>query len=102
MNTPGVLMSFMNVEFHEYLEKFVKVFIDDILIYYWIKAEHEEHLRLVLHFIRENKLYGKLLKCLVYLSKIHYLRHIIYGEGVVLDPTKVEAIMEWTKSKNVQ
>jgi hypothetical protein len=87
-NTPGVFMSLMNGVFHEYLDKFVQVFIDDILIYSRMKEEHDEHLRLVLQCLRENKLYGKLSKCSFYQSKIHYLGHIISGEGIIVDPTK--------------
>jgi hypothetical protein len=95
-------MSLMNGVFHEYLDKFVHVFIDDILIYSWKKEEHGEHLRLVLQFLRKKKLYGKLLKCSIYQTKIHYLGHIISGEGIVVDPMKVEAIMEWTAPMNMQ
>jgi hypothetical protein len=84
----------MNGVFHEYLEKFVQVFIDEILIYSRMKKEHDEHLSLVLQCLRENKLYGKLSKCSFYQSKIHYLGHVISGEGIVVDPTKVEDIME--------
>jgi hypothetical protein len=63
MNAPGVFMSLMNVVFREYLDKFVQVFIDDILIYSRTMEEHDEHLRMVLQCLRENKLYGKLSKC---------------------------------------
>jgi hypothetical protein len=62
-NAPGVFMSLMNGVFREYLEKFVQVFIDDILIYSWTTEEHEEHLRLVLQCLQEHKLYRKLSKC---------------------------------------
>jgi hypothetical protein len=95
-------MSLMNGVFHEYLDKFVQVFIDDILIYSRMKEEHDEHLILVLQCLRENKLYGKLSKCSFYQSKIHYLGHIISGEGIIVDPVKVEAIMEWPAPKNIQ
>jgi hypothetical protein len=101
MNAPGVFMSLMNGVFHEYLDKFVQVFIDDILIYSRMMEEHDEHLRLVLQCLRENKLYGKLSKCSFYQSKIHYLGHVISGEGIAVDPTKVEAIMEWPMLMNV-
>ena len=101
-NAPDVFMSLMNEVFCEYLDKFVQVFIDDILIYSWMKEEHDEHLRLVLQCLREKKLYEKLSKCYFYQSKIHYLGNIISGEGITMDPVKVEAIMEWPAPKNIQ
>jgi hypothetical protein len=100
-NAPWVFMILMNGVFHEYLDKFVQVFIDDILIYYQTMEEHDEHLRLLLQCIRENKLFGKLSKCSFYQSKIHYLGHVISDKGIAVDPTKVEAIMEWSALKNV-
>jgi hypothetical protein len=100
-NAPGVFMSLMNGVFREYLDKFVQVFIDDILIYSRTTEEHDEHLRLVLQCLREHKLYGKLSKCSFYQSRIHYLGHVISGEGIVVDPAKVEAIMEWSAPTNV-
>ena len=75
--------------------------IDDILIYSRTTKEHDEHLRLVLQCLREHKLYGKLSKCSFYQSRIHYLGHVISGEGIALDPAKVEAIMEWPAPTNV-
>jgi hypothetical protein len=100
-NAPGVFMSWMNGVFHEYVDKFVQVFIDDILIYSRTTEEHDEHLRLVLQCLREHKLYGKLSKCSFYQSRIHYLGHVISGEGIAVDPAKVEAIMEWPAPTNV-
>jgi hypothetical protein len=100
-NAPGVFMSLMNGVFREYLDKFVQVFIDDILIYSRMMEEHDEHLCLVLQCLRENKLYGKLSKCSFYQSRIHYLGHVISDEGIVVDPMKVEAIMEWPAPTNV-
>jgi chemotaxis signal transduction protein len=63
--------------------------------------EHDEHLHSVLQCLRENKLFGKLSKCSFYQSKIHYLGHVISGEGIIVDPVKVEAIMEWPTPTNV-
>ena len=100
-NTPGVFMSLMNGVFRKYLDKFIQVFIDDILIYSWTMEEHDEHLRLVLQCLREHKLYGKLSKCSYYQSRIHYLGHVISDEGIVVDLAKVEAIMEWPMPTNV-
>jgi hypothetical protein len=85
----------MNGVFHEYLDKFVQLFIDDILIYPWTKEKHDEHLLLVLQCLGEHKLYGKFSKFLFYQSNIHYLGHVISDKGIVVDPTKFEAIMEW-------
>jgi hypothetical protein len=100
-NGPGVFMSLMNGVFRKYLDKFVQVFIGSILIYSWMMEERHDHLRLVLQCLREHKLYGKLSKCLFYQSKIHYLGHVISGKGIVMDPAKVEAIMEFHASTNV-
>jgi hypothetical protein len=95
-------MSLMNVVFREYLDKFVQVFIHDILIYSRTKEGHDEHLRLVLQCLRENTLFGKLSKFSFHQSKIHYLGHIISGEGISMDPTKVQAIVEWPTPTDVQ
>jgi thiamine transporter ThiT len=76
-------MSLMNGVFCEYLDKFIQVFIDDILIYSQMMEEHDKHLHVVLQCLREHKLYGKLSKCSFYQSKIHYLGHVISGEGIV-------------------
>jgi hypothetical protein len=95
MNSPGVFMSLMNEVFHKYLDKFIQVFIDNILIYSQTMEDHDEHLCLVLQCLQEKKLYGKLSKCSFYQSKIHYLGHVISDEGIAMDPAKVEAIMEW-------
>jgi hypothetical protein len=100
-NAPGVFMSLMNGVFRKYLDKFVQVFIDDILIYSQTTKEHDENLRLVLQCLREHKLYGKLSKCSFYQSRIHYLGHVISGEGITVNLAKVEAIMEWPAPTNV-
>jgi hypothetical protein len=78
-NAPRVFMSLMNGVFREYLDKFIQVFIDDILIYSRTMKEHDEHLCLVLQCFQEHKLYGKLSKCSFYQSRIHYLGHVISG-----------------------
>jgi hypothetical protein len=100
-NALGVFMSLMNGVFCEYLDKFLQVLIDDILIYSRMTEEHDKHLCLVLQCLREHKLYGNLSKCSFYQSKIHYLGHVISDEGIIVDPTKVEAIMEWLALTNV-
>ena len=84
-----------------YLDKFVLIFLDHILIYSKNEEEHEEHLRLTLKFIREHKLYEKLSKCDFDKDKIHYLGHIISDEGIYVDLEKIEAIMNSPTPRNV-
>jgi hypothetical protein len=91
-NALVVFMCLMNGVFRDYLDKFVIVFLDDILVYSKTEEEHEQHLRMVLQVLREHQLYAKLSKCSFYQRQIHYLGHIISKEGIVVDPEKVEAI----------
>jgi hypothetical protein len=100
-NAPGVFMSFMNEMLHEYLDKFIQVFIDDNFIYSRMMEEHTDQLQMVLHCLQEKKLYGKLSKCLFCQSNIHYLGNVISDEGIVVDLPRVEAIMEWPIPTNV-
>ena len=86
MNALATFMCLMNSVFNKYLDKFVLVFIDDILIYSKNEEEHEEHMRLVMKLLREHKLYEKLRKCDFYKDIIHYLGHIISNEGIYVDP----------------
>jgi hypothetical protein len=91
-NAPVVFMFLMNGVFRNYLDKFVIVFLDDILVYSKLEEEHKQHLRMVLQVLREHQLYAKLSKCLFYQRQIHYLGHIISEEGIGVDPEKVKAI----------
>lgn len=100
-NSPGVFMDLMNRIFMPYLDNFVLVFIDDILIYSCCEAEHEEHLRTVLQTLRKHQLYAKLSKCKFWLDRISFLGHIISGARVSVDPKKVEAIENWPVPKTV-
>jgi hypothetical protein len=100
-NAPVVFMCLMNGVFREYLDKFVIVFLDDILVYSKSEEEHEHHLRMVLQVLREHQLYAKLSKCSFYQNIIHYLGHIISEEGIAVDPENIEAIKGWTTPKNV-
>jgi hypothetical protein len=100
-NAPVVFMCLMNGVFREYLDKFVIVFLDDILVYSKTEEEHEHHLRMVLQVLREHQLYAKLSKCSFYQNQIHYLGHIISKEGIAVDPEKIEAIRGWPTPKNV-
>jgi hypothetical protein len=100
-NAPNVFMCLMNGIFREYLEKKIIFFLNDILVYSKSEQEHENHLRTVLQVLREHQLYAKLRKCSFYQNKIHYLGHIIFEEGIAVDPEKIEAIKGWKKPKNV-
>ena len=81
-NAPAAFMDLMNRVFRSYLDKFVVVFIDDILVYSSTREEHEEHLQVVLGTLRENQLYAKFSKCEFWLEKVQFLGHMISGEGV--------------------
>ena len=77
------------------------VFIDRILIYFKTSEEHEQHLRLVLQILKEKQLYAEIAKCEFWLSEVKFLGHVITHGGVVIDPSKVEAIVHWEKPKTV-
>jgi len=100
-NAPRVFMEYMNRIFHTYQDRFVVVFIDDILIYSKSKEEHVEHLRIVLQVLKERKLYAKLLECEFWLEEVIFLGHIISGSGIAVDPSKVEAVSQWDTPKSV-
>jgi hypothetical protein len=88
-NAPVYFMYLMNKVFMEYLDKFMIVFIDDILIFSKNEEDHDEHLRLVLQKHRENQLYAKLSKCEFWLKEVSFLGHIISEGGISVDPSKV-------------
>ena len=88
-------MNMMNKVFMEFLDKFIGVFIDDILVYSKKEEEHKEHLRLVLGKLREHQLYAKFRKCEFWLKEVGFLRHVISGEGISVDPTKVDTVTKW-------
>lgn len=94
-------MNMMNSVFQEYLDQFMLVFLDDILVYSKNVEEHDRHLRLVLQVLRENQLFKKLAKCEFYSPTIHYLRHIISIKGLAIDLKKIKAIIDWPTLKNV-
>nr|GEZ76787.1 putative reverse transcriptase domain-containing protein [Tanacetum cinerariifolium] len=93
-NAPTVFMDLMNRVCKLYLDRFVIVFIDDILIYYENRKEHEGHLKLILKLLKEEELYAKFSKCEFWLSKVQFLGHVIDSEGIDVDPTKIEAIKD--------
>ncbi|GKE29939.1 putative nucleotidyltransferase, ribonuclease H, partial [Tanacetum coccineum] len=94
-NAPAVFMDLMNRVCKLYLDKFVIVFIDDILIYSRSKEEHEDHLRLVLELLRQEKLFAKFSKCEFWLQEVHFLGHVINQDGIHVDPSKIEAVKNW-------
>ena len=100
-NAPATFSNLMQSIFHPYLDQFVVVFLDDILIYSKNVEEHQEHLKKVLDILRREKLYAKKSKCEFFQSKVHFLGHIISEEGLAVDPEKVKAIVEWPECKNV-
>jgi hypothetical protein len=91
----------MNDIFINYMDKFVIVFLDDMLIYSKSEEEHEHHLKLVLQVMREQQLYSKLSKCSFYQEQIHYLGNIVLEQGIAVDLENIEAIREWPTPKNV-
>ncbi|CAH9076112.1 unnamed protein product [Cuscuta epithymum] len=99
-NAPAVFMDLMNRVFSEYLDKFVIVFIDDILVYSKSKEEHEGHLRVVLRTLREHKLYAKFSKCEFWLGQVAFLGHVISKEGIAVDASKISAVRDWVRPMN--
>jgi hypothetical protein len=95
MNAPAYFMYLMNKVFMEYLDKFVIVFIDNILIFSKMMEEHEAHLRLVLEKLRSIQLYAKFSKCEFWLTEVAFLGHVISTGGVTVDPGKVKDLLNW-------
>ncbi|GJU84003.1 putative reverse transcriptase domain-containing protein [Tanacetum coccineum] len=100
-NAPAVFMDLINRVCRPYLDKFVIVFIDDILIYSKTKEEHDAHLRLILELLKKKELYAKFLKCDFWLSKVQFLGHVIDSEGIHVDPAKIESIKDWESPKTL-
>ena len=91
----------MNRIFEDYLDKFVIVFIDGILVYSKSIEEHTQHLHLVLRQLQSKKLYAKFKKCGFWLDKVVILGHVVSKEGIAVDPTKIEVVTNWQRPKNV-
>ena len=100
-NAPAAFMDLMNRVFRPYLDQFVIVFIDDILVYSRSMKQHARHLRIVLKTLRDAQLYAKFSKCEFWLDKVGFLGHIVSAEGISVDPQKVEAVMNWGRPTNV-
>ncbi|XP_026443768.1 uncharacterized protein LOC113343885 [Papaver somniferum] len=95
-NAPASFQALMNDVFHPHLRKFILVFFEDILVYSPDMESHLEHLEITLKTLQQHTLYAKLSKCTFGQSKVEYLGHIITGEGVKVDPAKVECMLKWT------
>nr|GEZ38062.1 putative reverse transcriptase domain-containing protein [Tanacetum cinerariifolium] len=98
-NAPVVFMDLMNRVCKPYLDKFVIIFIDDILIYSKDEKEHEEHLKAILELLKEEKLYAKFSKCEFWIPKVQFLGHVIDSRGIHIDPAKIESIKDWASPK---
>ncbi|GJZ33032.1 putative reverse transcriptase domain-containing protein [Tanacetum coccineum] len=98
-NASAVFMDLMNQVCKLYLDKFVIIFIDDILIYSKNKQEHEEHLKLILELLKNEELYAKFSKCKFWIPKVQFLGHVIDSKGIHMDPAKIESIKDWASPK---
>ncbi|XP_071921824.1 uncharacterized mitochondrial protein AtMg00860-like [Coffea arabica] len=93
-------MGLMHRVFKFYLDQFVVVFIDDILVYSKTREEHVQHLKLVLQTLRDHQLYAKFSKCEFWLERVSFLGHVILKEGIAVDPAKIKAVTEWKRPKS--
>jgi hypothetical protein len=100
-NAPATFMDMMNRTFRELVDRCVVVFIDDILIYSKSREEHEEHLSTVLSILRKQKLFAKFKKCEFWLEEVTFLGHVISKEGISVDPSKMEAVVNWARPTSV-
>nr|GEU44277.1 putative reverse transcriptase domain-containing protein [Tanacetum cinerariifolium] len=98
-NAHAVFMDHINWVCKPYLDKFVIVFIDDILIYSKNKQEHEEHLKLILELLKKEQLYAKFSKCEFWIPKVQFLGHVIDSQGIHVDPAKIKSIKDWASPK---
>lgn len=97
---PATFQSAMNKMFHPYLDKFVIVYLDDILIYSETAAEHAEHLRLVFEKLRQSKFYAKASKCEFFKQELKFVGHLVTANGIAVDPEKVKAVTDWPVPRN--
>nr|GFA79777.1 putative reverse transcriptase domain-containing protein [Tanacetum cinerariifolium] len=99
INAPAVFMDLMNRVCKPYLDRFMIVFIDDILIYSKSRKEHERHLKLIMRLLKKEELYAEFSKCKFWLSKVQFLGYVIDSEGIHVDPAKIESIKDWASPK---
>ena len=100
-NAPTAFMDLMHRVFQPYLDRFVVVFMDDILIYSKSEEDHKGHLRVVLQTLREHQLYAKFNKCEFWLIEVRFLGHVVLASRVSVDLEKVEAVTSWERPKSV-
>ena len=100
-NAPAAFMDLMNRVFRPYVDHFVVVFIDDVLVYSKDRENHDTHLRVVLETLRKEQLYAKLSKCEFWLNEVSFLGHIVSKEGIRVDPKKIEVVVKWKPPRNV-
>ena len=100
-NAPVAFIDLMHRVFQPYLDQFVVIFIDDILIYSKLEEEHEHHLRIVLQALRDHQLYAKFSKREFWLIEMRFLGHVVLASGIYVDPEKVEAVMNWERPESV-
>ena len=100
-NAPAAFMDLINRVFHPYLDQFVILFIDDILVYSKNVDDHAMHLQIVLQTLKDRELYAKFSKCEFWLNEVVFLGHVIFGAGIFVDLGKIEAIVSWEQPKNV-
>ena len=101
-NAPATFMRLMNSVFHEYHDKFIIVYIDDILVYSKTEDEHAEHLRLILTKLREHRLYAKFSNCEFWLKELVFLGHVVSAQGVSVVPDKIQFILDWETPTSVK
>jgi hypothetical protein len=94
-------MYLINSVFMSELDKFIVVFIDDILIYSKSEKEHAQHLRVILQWLRDHQLYAKFSKCVFWLKEVPFLGHVISADGIAVDPNKVQEVLDWKSPKSV-
>jgi hypothetical protein len=100
-NALAHFMYLMNSVFMLELDKFIVVFIDDILIYSKSEEEHAQHLWVILQWLRDHQLYAKFSKCAFWLKEVPFLGHVISAEGIAIDPSKVQEVLDWKFPKSV-